>query len=70
MKGSHPRPADRCPFVLRHSICQVTSVMQLGMLCMGGIRVGAPRVFTHWCKCPLIVAVSDRITPSDRHNFS
>ena len=30
MKGSHPRPADRCPFVL--SISQVTSFMQLGML--------------------------------------
>ena len=25
-------PADRCPFVLRHSISQVTSFMQLGML--------------------------------------
>ena len=34
MKGSHPRPADRCPFVLRHSIGQVTSFMQLGMLCI------------------------------------
>ena len=33
MKGNHPRPADRCPFVLRHSISQVTSFMQLGMLC-------------------------------------
>ena len=33
MKGSYPRPADRCPFVLRHSISQVTSFMQLGMLC-------------------------------------
>ena len=32
MKGSHPRPADRCPFVLSHSISQVTSFMQLGML--------------------------------------
>ena len=32
MKGSHPRPADRCPFVLGHSISQVTSFMQLGML--------------------------------------
>ena len=29
MKGSHPRPADRCPFVLKHSISQVTSFMQL-----------------------------------------
>ena len=28
-----PRPADRCPFVLRHSISQVTYFMQLGMLC-------------------------------------
>ena len=34
MKGSHPRPADRCPFVLRHSISQVISFMQLGMLCL------------------------------------
>ena len=32
MKGSHPRPADRCPCVLSHSISQVTSFMQLGML--------------------------------------
>ena len=32
MKGSHPRPADRCPFVLGNSIRQVTSFMQLGML--------------------------------------
>ena len=32
MKGSHPRPADRCPFVFRHSISQATSFMQLGML--------------------------------------
>ena len=32
MKGSHPRPADLCPFVLGHSISQVTSFMQLGML--------------------------------------
>ena len=32
MKGSHPRPADRCPFVLGHSISQVMSFMQLGML--------------------------------------
>ena len=34
MKGSHPRPADRCLFVLRHSISQVTSFMQLGVLCI------------------------------------
>ena len=32
MKGSHPRPADRCPFVLGHSISQITSFMQLGRL--------------------------------------
>ena len=32
MKGSHPRPADLCPFVLRHSISQVTNFMQLGVL--------------------------------------
>ena len=32
MKGSHPRAADRCPFVLGHSLSQVTSFMQLGML--------------------------------------
>ena len=35
MKGSHPRPADRCPSVLRHGISQVTSFMQLGMLWNG-----------------------------------
>ena len=33
MKGSHSRAADRCPFVLGHSLNQVTSFMQLGMLC-------------------------------------
>ena len=33
MKGSHSRAADRCPFVLGHSLSQVTSFMQLGMLC-------------------------------------
>ena len=33
MKGSHSRAADRCPFVLRHSLSQVTSFMQLAMLC-------------------------------------
>ena len=33
MKGSHPRAADRCPFVPRHRHCQVTSFMHLGMLC-------------------------------------
>ena len=33
MKGSHPRPPDRCPFVLGHSISQVMSFMLLGMLC-------------------------------------
>ena len=32
MKGSHSRAADRCPFVLGHSLSQVTSFMQLGML--------------------------------------
>ena len=31
MKGSHPRAADRCPFVDRPKLSQVTS-MQLGML--------------------------------------
>ena len=35
MKGSHSRAADRCPFVPRHSLSQVTSFMQLGMLCLG-----------------------------------
>ena len=34
MKGSHPRPADPCPFVLRHSISQVTSFMKLEMSCI------------------------------------
>ena len=33
MKGRHSRAADRCPFVPRHSLSQVTSFMQLGMLC-------------------------------------
>ena len=37
MKGSHPRPADQCPFVLRHSISQVTSLMRLGMLCVPAV---------------------------------
>ena len=37
MKGSHPRPADWCPFVLGHSISQVTSFMQLGMLWMSNL---------------------------------
>ena len=32
MKGSHSRAADRCPFVPRHSLSQVTSFVQLGML--------------------------------------
>ena len=32
MKGSHPRAADRCPFVHRPWLSQVTSFMQLGML--------------------------------------
>ena len=33
MKGVHSRVADdRCPFVPRDSLCQVTSFMQLGML--------------------------------------
>ena len=34
MKGSHSRAADRCPFVLGHSLSQVTSFMHLGMLCV------------------------------------
>ena len=38
MKGSHPRPADQCPFVVRHSISQVTSFMQLGMSCICDTR--------------------------------
>ena len=32
MKSSHSRAADRCPFVHRHSLNQVTSFMQSGML--------------------------------------
>ena len=32
MKGSHSRAADWCPLVLRHSLSQVTSFMQLRML--------------------------------------
>ena len=31
-KGSHSRAADRCPFVPKHSLSQVTSFMQLWML--------------------------------------
>ena len=34
MKGSHSRAADLCPFVPRHSLSQVTSLMQVGMLCV------------------------------------
>ena len=34
MKGKHSRAADWCPFVPRHSLNQVTSFMQLGMLCL------------------------------------
>ena len=33
MKDSRHRTVDRCPFVLRHSLSQVTSFMQLGMSC-------------------------------------
>ena len=33
MKDSLHRAADRCPFVLWHSLSQVTSFMQLGILC-------------------------------------
>ena len=36
MKGSYSRAADRCPFVPRHSLSQVTSFMQLGMLWWNG----------------------------------
>ena len=66
MKGSHPRPADRCPFVLRHSRSQVTSFMQLGMLwfstelpwCRGGVRY-----------VPSIWPVRS-ISNNDRHHYS
>ena len=34
MKGSHSRASDRWPFVPRHSLSQVTSFIQLGMLCI------------------------------------
>ena len=34
IKGNHSRAADRCPFVPRRSLSQVTSFMQLGMLCL------------------------------------
>ena len=33
MKGSHSRAADQCPFVPGYSLSQVTSFMQLGILC-------------------------------------
>ena len=36
MKGSHSRAADLCPCVLRRSLSQVSSFMQLGMLCRWG----------------------------------
>ena len=34
MKDSRHRADDRCPFVLRHSLSQVTSFMQWEMLCL------------------------------------
>ena len=40
MKGSHSRAADRCPFVPRHSLSQVTSFVQLGMLWVHGANMG------------------------------
>ena len=49
MKGSHSRAADRCPFVPRHSLNQVTSFMHLGMLCM--IR--------HHCTYPWLSIIMD-----------
>ena len=56
MKGSHSRAADRCPFVPRHSLSQVTSFMQLGMLCLHGqwplFSIPAESVpgYHVWCK--------------------
>ena len=61
MKGSHPRPADRCPFVLGHSISQVTSFMQLGMLCNGNLHTwkDGPYIETwHWFLQPNYLLVS------------
>ena len=55
MKGSHPRTADRCLFVLRHSISQVTSFMQLGMLWLESPTISCQDVIHfHYCILKLV----------------
>ena len=48
MKGCHSRAADRCPFVVRHSVSQVTSFMQLGMLCIHRCGWRRPNTWRWW----------------------
>ena len=51
MKDSRHRAADRCPFVLRHSLLsQVTSFMQLGMLCYENVDDESKTKFWWWLK--------------------
>ena len=60
MKGSHSRAADRCPFVPRHSLSQVTSFMQLGMFLsldlLWEVLKEGPKTKTSWdvryCRTP------------------
>ena len=58
MKGSHSRAADRCPFVHRHSLSQVTSFMQLGML-LTNCRILSQEIClsgSQYYKCSLFVS--------------
>ena len=60
MKGSHSRAADRCPFVPRHNLSQVTSFMQLGMLCLKKRQKGHKRqpqtmLTHHWPENKFII---------------
>ena len=75
MKDSHSRAADRCPFVPRHSLSQVTCFMQLGMLCISFFRVSLlPQCqLTHWgwvmhiCVGKLTIIGSDNgLSPGQR----
>ena len=50
MKGSHHRPADQCPFVLRHSMSQVASFMQLGMLWIWRLHQSYCAWRWYWCR--------------------
>ena len=49
MKGSHPRAADLCPFVHRPQLSQVTSFMQLEMLCDTNEYLKESELWTEWC---------------------